>query len=57
MNKITTTPYDVAEHLRNPEELVAYLEGSLEEANGDDVFIANALEDILRAMTSKEGSS
>ncbi len=45
----TTTRYDVAEHLRTPEEMAAYLEASLEEANGDAAFIAKALGDIARA--------
>ncbi len=44
-----TTPYDVAEHLRTPEESAAYLEACLEEANGDAAFIAKALGDIARA--------
>ena len=49
MTKITTTRYDVAEHLRTPEEMAAYLEASMEEANGDAAFIAKALGDIARA--------
>ena len=49
MTKITTTPYDVAEHLRTPEEMALYLEASIEEANGDAAFIAKALGDIARA--------
>jgi probable addiction module antidote protein len=48
MNK-KTTAYDVAEHLRTPEEFAAYLEACLEEANGDTAFIAKALGDIARA--------
>ncbi len=44
-----TTRYDVAEHLRTPEEMAAYLEASFEEANGDAAFIAKALGDIARA--------
>jgi len=47
--KISTTRYDVAEHLRNPEEMAAYLEACLEEAEGDAAFIAKALGDIARA--------
>ena len=50
MSKTSTTRYDVAEHLRNPEEMAAYLEACLEEANGDAAFIAKALGDIARAM-------
>ena len=49
MAKITTTRYDVAEHLRTPEEMAAYLEACLEEANGDAAFIAKALGNIARA--------
>jgi probable addiction module antidote protein len=49
MTKIATTHYDVAEHLRNPEEMAAYLEACFEEADGDAAFIAKALGDIARA--------
>lgn len=49
MSKTTTTRYDVAEHLRTPEEMAAYLEACLEEAEGDAAFIAKALGDIARA--------
>ncbi len=44
-----TTPYDVAEHLRAPEEMAAYLEACLEEADGDAAFVTKALGDIVRA--------
>ena len=44
-----TTRYDVAEHLRTLEEMAAYLEACLLEANGDAAFIAKALGDIARA--------
>ncbi len=49
MAKTITTRYDVAEHLRTPEDMAAYLEACLEEANGDAAFIAKALGDIARA--------
>jgi probable addiction module antidote protein len=49
MKKTTTTRYDVAEHLRTPEEMAAYLEACFEEANGNAAFIAKALGDIARA--------
>ena len=49
MGKTTTTRFDVAEHLRTPEEMAAYLEACLEEAAGDAAFIAKALGDIARA--------
>jgi len=48
--KTMTTPYDVAEHLRTPEEMAAYLEACIEEADGDAAFIAKALGDIARAQ-------
>lgn len=49
MTKTVTTRYDVAEHLRTPEEMAAYLEVCLEEADGDAAFVAKALGDIARA--------
>ena len=49
MNKTITSRYDVAEHLRTTEEMAAYLEACLEDANGDAAFIAKALGDIARA--------
>lgn len=50
MTKTKTTRYDVAEHLRTPAEMAAYLEACLEQANGDAAFIAKALGDIARAQ-------
>jgi probable addiction module antidote protein len=49
MAKTITTKYDVSEHLRTPQEMAAYLEACIEEANGDAAFIAKALGDIARA--------
>lgn len=49
MKKVRTTRYDVAQHLRTPEEMAAYLEACFEEADGDAAFIAKALGDIARA--------
>ena len=49
MTRTHTSPYDVAEHLRTPEEMAAYLEACMEEADGDAAFIAKALGDIARA--------
>ena len=49
IRKTKTTRYDVAEHLRTPEEMAAYLEACLDEATGDAAFIAKALGDIARA--------
>lgn len=49
MKKTVTTRYDVAEHLRTPAEMAAYLEACLEESGGDAAFVAKALGDIARA--------
>lgn len=49
MEKIAVSRFDVAEHLRTPEEMAAYLEACLEEAGDDAAFIAKALGDIARA--------
>ena len=47
--KTTTVPYDVAEQLRSPEEMAAYLDAWLDEAPEDAAGIARALGDIARA--------
>lgn len=47
MGRTTTTRFDVAEHLRTPEETAAYLEACFE-AQGDATFVAKALSDIAR---------
>lgn len=47
--KAKTTPYDVAEHLRTPEEMAAYLDAWLDEAPDDTAGIARALGNIARA--------
>ena len=47
--KTKTVPYDVAEQLRTPEEMAAYLDAWLEEAPEDASGIARALGDIARA--------
>jgi hypothetical protein len=46
MPNTTTSAYDVAKHLRTPEEMAAYFDACLEEANGDAAFIAKSLGDI-----------
>jgi len=51
---VITSPYDVAEHLRTPVEMAAYLEACIEEADGDAAFIAKALGDIARAKGMTE---
>ncbi len=47
--KTKTVPYDVAEQLRTPEEMAAYLDAWLAEAPDDAAGIARALGDIARA--------
>jgi probable addiction module antidote protein len=47
--KVNTSRYDVAEHLRTPEEMAAYLDAWLEDASDDVSGIARALGDIARA--------
>ena len=47
--KTKTVPYDVAEQLRTPDEMAAYLDAWLAEAPDDAVGIARALGDIARA--------
>ena len=49
MATTNTTRYDVAEHLRTPEDMAAYLEACMEAADGDANFIAKALGDLARA--------
>ena len=52
--EIRTLPYDVAKTLRTPDEMAAYLEACIEEAEGDAAFIAKALGDIARAQGMTE---
>ena len=47
--KVKTSAYDVAEHLRTPQEMAAYLDAWLDEAPDDVSGIAWALGDIARA--------
>ena len=47
--KTRTTPYDVAEHLRTPEEMAAYLDAWFQEAPDDAAGIASARGDIAWA--------
>lgn len=49
MKKTITSRYDVAENLRTPEEMAAYLDACIEESNGDASFVAKAIGDIARA--------
>jgi len=52
--KVKISAYDVAEHLRTPEEIAAYLDAWLEEAPEDVSGIARALGDIARAKGMSE---
>lgn len=52
--KTKTVPYDVAEQLRTPEEMAAYLDAWLAEAPEDVTGIARALGDIARAKGMAE---
>ena len=49
MTETATSPYDVAEHLCTREDMAAYLEASIEEADDDAAFVAKARGDIARA--------
>tara|TARA_R110002167_G_scaffold89012_10_gene240174 strand:- start:51347 stop:51649 length:303 start_codon:yes stop_codon:yes gene_type:complete len=56
MNKMIAKihDYDVAQHLRNVEEMAAYLEASIIESDGDAAFVAKALGDLARAKGMAE---
>jgi len=49
MTKITTRPWDSAEHLKTDEDIAAYIDAALEEAGEDTAFIAKALGTVARA--------
>jgi probable addiction module antidote protein len=49
VSRTKTVAYDVAEQLRTPEEMAAYLDAWLEEAPEDAAGITRALGDIARA--------
>jgi DNA-binding phage protein len=44
-----TEPYDVAKHLRTPEEMAFYLDACIEEAQGEVDFVVKAFGDVARA--------
>ena len=50
LTKTKTLPYDVAEQLRTPAEMAAYLDAWLTEAPDDAAGITRALGDIARAQ-------
>ena len=49
MDEFATSRYDVAEHLRSPDEMAAYLEACTRRSGRQRAFIAKALGDIARA--------
>jgi probable addiction module antidote protein len=52
--KTRTAPFDVANHLRTPEDCAAYLDAWLEDAPDDAAGIARALGDIARSQGMSE---
>lgn len=48
-SKTRTRAYDVAEHLRTPEEMALYLDACIAESDGDPAFVAKAIGDLARA--------
>ncbi|MCY4431521.1 MAG: putative addiction module antidote protein [Rhodospirillales bacterium] len=57
MPRTAALPYDVAEHLRTPEEMAAYLEAGLEDADGDAALIAAVLRDMVRGRDMAQVAS
>jgi probable addiction module antidote protein len=49
---VKTTPFDVQDYLKTPEERAAYLEAVLEDGDAD--LIASGLGDIARAYGASE---
>lgn len=47
--RVKLTPYDSAEHLKNEEDVAAYLQACAEEASDDVRFMTKALEVVARA--------
>lgn len=52
ISRITTLPWDPAEHLATQEAIADYLEAALED--GDSTVVAAALSDIARARRIPE---
>ena len=48
--KTKTRRYDVADHLRTPEEMALYLDACIEESDSDAAFIVKALGDIAHTQ-------
>lgn len=45
---LETTRFDILDHLKTPEERLAYIEAAFDD--GDTAFIASALGDVARSM-------
>jgi probable addiction module antidote protein len=52
--KFATRPFDAANYLKTPEDMVLYLQACIDEAPDDAAFIAGALGDIARAKGMSE---
>ncbi len=48
-SKVKIAPFDVADHLRTPEDMAAYLDAWLEESPDDTAGMARALGTLARA--------
>jgi probable addiction module antidote protein len=48
--KTEFSKFDIAEHLKTPQEMALYLDACIEESDGDAAFIAKALGDIARTQ-------
>lgn len=52
--KIETRPWDVAEYLRDDEDIRLYIEAAQDEAPDDAAFMAKVLGDVARARNISE---
>lgn len=49
---VPTTPWNVQDYLKTPEECTAFIEAAFEEAGDDPAFILKSLADVIRAQGS-----
>ena len=55
MKKSTeTTPYDVTEHIRTPQEMAAYIDAWLDISPDDTLGVANALGNVVQAKETTQ---
>ncbi|MBS0381594.1 MAG: putative addiction module antidote protein [Proteobacteria bacterium] len=54
MAKLKTRPYDAARYLRDPADCTAYLQTVIDNADGDDVLILAALEEVARTQNMSQ---